>query len=103
MLRKRRYEVLESPGDVREDVFKAIGQEVLVHLNIHLADAYEGAEIPADIEDRNVAFNVVSISAAPKKRLRAYGFTPERTAVNVSIPFEETERCTFTLIDNSSR
>ena len=100
---RRRYEIAQDSLQIREDVLRAMGEKILIQLDIHLADIYEdGPEIPQDIEYRNIAVDVVGVSKLRGDRLRAVGFTePERQAVSLVIPSVDNpnERSRLSLLD----
>lgn len=103
MLKRRRYEAEQSPREVREDVLRALGDNTLtlVELDISLTDMYEeGLEIPPDIERREVAIAVTGAAKNTRREhLRAHGYTTDKLAATITIPYDDSGRCTVSLLD----
>ncbi len=102
-MRIRRYEVMETSGEVEERIMRALGQRGLASVHAQLADLYEGdLPIPPEIEQREVTFNVRNISLSHHDSLRAFGFTPENASVTISIPNDRDMKSVLSLVDTAS-
>jgi hypothetical protein len=100
MHKVRNYEVKERSPEVQERIMRALGERATASLNAQLTDVYEGdLPIPAEIEDREVTFTVMSVSRSRKDSLRAYGLTPDKAGVTVTIPKDIAEQSTLSLVD----
>jgi hypothetical protein len=102
MHKVRNYEVKERSPEVQERVMRALGERATASLSAQLADVYEGdLPVPAEIEDREVTFTVMSVSRSRKDSLRAYGFTPDKAGVTVTIPNDAAEQSRLSLVDTT--